>query len=290
MRLLELVRRACWNAFLHNAFAIAKGAAYSSILTLFPALLVLASVLAATHRTEAFVRLIASAVGAILPPGSSSPAMAFFHGKEPKPVRLLLSASSIMLLAASGVMISWMEGFRNAYQLQVKWGFWKERLIALSLVVLALLPMMFASVLVAFGSVIETWMAFHMIFPRVYIFLLWTGARWLIAILTSIAVLALIYHFGVPRTLPWYRVLPGAVLATAVWFPSTLLFGWYVTNFATYGVIYGQLGAAIALLVWLYIISIIVLVGAELNALLNPRLVRKLQEQTKADDTLVWER
>jgi len=84
-------------------------------------------------------------------------------------------------------------------------------------------------------------------------------------------VIALIYHNAVPRTQPWHSVLPGATLATVMWFLSTALFGWYLQNYADYSVMYGSLGAAIALLVWMYMISLIILVGAEFNAMLFPR-------------------
>lgn len=64
----------------------------------------------------------------------------------------------------------------------------------------------------------------------------------------------------------WHTTLPGAVMATAMWFLTTLAFGWYVTRFANYSEVYGSLGAGIALLFWLYIISLSVLCGAEFNA------------------------
>jgi len=53
----------------------------------------------------------------------------------------------------------------------------------------------------------------------------------------------------------WKRTLPGAIMSTAMWFLTTLIFGWYVTRFANYSQVYGSLGVAIALLFWLYIIS-----------------------------------
>jgi membrane protein len=55
-------------------------------------------------------------------------------------------------------------------------------------------------------------------------------------------------------------------MATAMWFLTTLMFGWYVTRFANYSEVYGSLGAGIALLFWLYIVSLSVLCGAEFNA------------------------
>jgi len=99
--------------------------------------------------------------------------------------------------------------------------------------------------------------------------------RWIIAILTSIAVIALIYHNAVPRTQPWHSVIPGAVLATGLWLGATALFGWYLQRYADYSIIYGSLGVSIALLVWMYLISLVVLIGAEFNAMLFPRGLTK---------------
>jgi membrane protein len=67
----------------------------------------------------------------------------------------------------------------------------------------------------------------------------------------------------------WRASLPGAIVATILWFLTTLGFGYYVTRFANYSQVYGTLGAAIALMFWLYIIALSVLVGSEFNAQLQ---------------------
>ncbi len=281
LHLLRLVRLAFWRAFEHDAFAVAKASAYSSILTFFPALLVVGSVLATSPSTEVYLREISNAVGRILPAAGAT-AMAYLKGSSlQRPLSVLITASLITLWTGSGVMVSWMEGFRNAYQLPKVWGLAKERMVAFSLVILAGIPLSFATVLVAFGSGIEGRILFQSdreLGP--VILLLWTMIRWTIAILTSIAVIALIYHNAVPRTQPWHSTLPGAALATGLWFPTTALFGWYLERYADYSLIYGSLGTAIALLVWMYLISLIVLVGAEFNAMLFPRatLGKELKE------------
>ena len=268
---LSLLRRAVWRAFQHDAFAIAKASAYSSILTFFPTLLVLGSVLAARRNTQAFLLEISDALAKILPAGSTA-AQAYLHGSTGRSVGLLVTTSVLTLWLASGVMISWMEGFRRCYELPKIWGLVKERLVALSLVVLAGIPLSFATILVAFGNRIETRILFHIGHEfSPYIYLMWMFLRWLIAITTSVSVIALIYHNAVPRTQPWHSVLPGATLATGLWFVVTMLFGWYVQNYADYSVIYGSLGVAIALLVWMYMISLVILIGAEFNAILFPR-------------------
>ena len=64
----------------------------------------------------------------------------------------------------------------------------------------------------------------------------------------------------------WRYVWPGAILATVLWLLATSGFGWYVRNIAHYNVMYGSVGAGIALLVWMYLMALIALFGCEFNA------------------------
>ena len=271
LRFLRLLRLAFWRAFVHDAFATAKAAAYSSIFTFFPVLLIIGSGLAAWRKGAPYLREISYALGSILPTGGNT-ALSFLKGAEQHPVGVLTTTSLITLWTASGVMISWMDGFRRCYELPKTWGLVQERLIAFLLVIFALVPMTFATLLVAVGSKFEA-----RLLPYIdpdfsfYVFLLWGATRWLIATLTSIAVIALIYHHAVPRTQPWHSVMPGAMLATILWFTTTVGFRAYLQHFGNFATIYGSLGAVMALLVWMYLISLVVLVGAEFNALLFPR-------------------
>jgi membrane protein len=120
--------------------------------------------------------------------------------------------------------------------------------------------------------------------------------RWTLALGTSVGVIAVIYHLGTDlsqhmrdelepmvrepwvmlrRDWSWRASLPGATFATALWFASTLSFGFYVTRFANYGRVYGSLGAAIALMVWLYIIALTILIGSEFNAQVAAERLRR---------------
>jgi membrane protein len=271
LRFFRLLRLAFWRAFVHDAFATAKASAYSSILTFFPVLLIIGSGLTNWRKGAPYLREVSYALGSILPAGGST-ALSYLKGGAQHPVGLLTTTSLITLWTASGVMISWMEGFRRCYELPKTWGLVQERLIAFLLVVFALVPMTFSTLLVAVGSKFETRLLSY-IDPdfSIYVLLLWGSARWLIATLTSIAVIALIYHHAVPRTQPWHSVMPGAMLATILWFATTVGFRAYLQHFGDFATIYGSLGVAMALLVWMYLISLVVLVGAEFNALLFPR-------------------
>jgi len=271
LRFFRLLRLAFWRAFVHDAFATAKASAYSSILTFFPVLLILGSGLANWRKGAPYLREISYALGSILPAGTNT-ALTYLKGAAQHPVSVLTTTALITLWTASGVMISWMEGFRRCYELPKIWGLVKERLIAFLLVIFALIPMTFSTVLVAVGSKFETRLVPYLdpdFSP--YVLLLWGASRWLIATLTSISVIALIYHHAVPRTQPWHSVIPGATLATVLWFSATIGFRSYLQHFGNFATLYGSLGVAMALLVWMYLISLAVLVGAEFNALLFPR-------------------
>lgn len=271
LRFLRVLRLALWRAFVHDAFATAKASAYSAIFTFFPVLLIIGSILANWRKGAPYLREISYALGSILPAGGAT-AITYLKGAAKHPVGFVLTTSLITLWTASGVMISWMDGFRRCYELPKTWGLVQERLIAFLLVIFALVPMTFATLLVALGSKIETRILSY-IDPdfSFYILLMWGAMRWLIATLTSISVIALIYHHAVPRTQPWHSVIPGATLATVVWFSITIGFRSYLQHFGDFTTIYGSLGVAMALLVWMYLISLVVLVGAEFNALLFPR-------------------
>src|ERR1043166_8155164 len=143
LRFLRLLRLAFWRAFQHDAFATAKASAYSAILTFFPLLLVIGAVLATSRRTEEYLREISYALVRILPAGSAT-ALAYLRGTTQRSVGVLVTASMITLWTASGVMISWMEGFRRCYELPKSWGLVKERLAAFLLVIFALIPLPFA--------------------------------------------------------------------------------------------------------------------------------------------------
>jgi len=163
-----------------------------------------------------------------------------------------------------------MEGFRRAYELpRGDWAYWQRAARAFLLVPIVLFPLYLASLLLVFGHGIEVWTinnADHEL--RHIVLFTWRMVRWSIAIATTVAVLAALYHFGTKRGEHWKWVIPGALGATAVWFPATLLFGWYVTRVANYSMFYGPFAAGIATLVWLYISSLSALLGAELNGVL----------------------
>ncbi|MGC9158400.1 MAG: YihY/virulence factor BrkB family protein [Terracidiphilus sp.] len=263
-------RKAVWLALQHDVINTAKAAAYSGMLMLFPALVVLTTLLAQVPQGSSLVGEIRAFFNQFLPADSMHLIQFSLATRRIHAGRLVFSGISLTLFASLGMMLSLMEGFRRAYRLpRDNWGFWQRRIRALLLVPIVLVPLSLATMVLVFGRQIEIWMianAVHDLRPIVLLF--WRMARWAVALLTSIAVLGALYHFGTRRTEHWARVAPGALAATLVWFPTTLAYGWYVTRIADYSMFYGSFGAGIATLVWLYITSFSALLGAELNGVL----------------------
>lgn len=258
----------------HDCFNVAQSAAYSAMISLFPALIIAAAFIGFLPGMAPLRFQLAIFFNSILPSDVTPVLQGYFATTHhnPKSIRAIIIGILVSVTGASSVIATFMEGFRRAHGLpQDCWTFLQRRIRAFALVPLSLIPLAIASLLIVFGHIIvATWMAFH-IMPsiRTPVYVIAVIVRWGIALGGSIGLIALIYHMGTPMRQSWKRTIPGAVVATAMWFFTTLVFGWYVTRFANYSQVYGSLGAGIALLFWLYIISLSVLCGAEFNAQCN---------------------
>jgi membrane protein len=272
-RIYRYLRIAIGRAIEHDVVNTAKATAYSGMLMLFPALLVVAALLARVDDGPTLVGEVRGVFAQFLPADTMDMLQSYLLSRRIHSLQLVCSAASLSLFAGLGVMLSLMEGFRRAYQLPPGgWGFWRQRLRALLLVPIALVPLAIATLFIVFGHQIELWMVRntgHGVHLIVVFF--WRMIRWLVSLATSAAVLSVLYHFGTRRREHWTLVAPGAMASTAIWFPTTLAFGWYVTRIADYSMFYGSFGAGIATLVWLYITSFSALLGAEINGVLYSR-------------------
>lgn len=269
-RFILKFRKAILQALEHDVVNTAKAAAYSGMLMLFPALLVLTTLLAQVQEGTTLVGGIRSIFEQFLPADTMNLLQSYLVTRRIYSAQLILSAMGLSVFAGLGMMLSLMEGFRRAYKIPHEgWGFGERRLRALLLVPIALVPLSIATVAIVFGRQIELWMidnAGHEL--RHIVLFFWRMVRWTVALVTGVTVLTAVYHFGTKRTERWFWVAPGAIAGTLLWFPTTLAFGWYVTRVADYSMFYGSFGAGIATLVWLYITAFSVLVGAELNGVL----------------------
>ncbi|HEY7211985.1 MAG TPA: YihY/virulence factor BrkB family protein [Bryobacteraceae bacterium] len=272
-----LLRRAFVAAYEDNCFSIAKGAAYSALLSLFPVLTTLTIILLEVNA-EPVVHVIARFVRQVVPPGTEDLVLSRLHEQGPRPISLPVIAILVSLWAGSGGMVTLMEGFQAAYRIPTGRPFLKQRAMAIFLVLIAAFPAVGASALILFGNRIEIafvhWIGIAELSAPVE--LAWRIGRYLLAFCTTTFVTGLLYYFG-PNHRPepermkhakrsrFLRVWPGAFLATILWLLATLAFAAYVAH-AHYNAFYGSLGTVIVLLIWLYLISCIALIGCEFNA------------------------
>lgn len=262
-------RRAWVAAYEDNCFGIAKGAAYSALLSIFPVLTTVTALLVQAKAQEVS-RVLARWIFEAAPPGSEGLLRNYLvlHGE--RPVTLLVAATILSVWAASGVMLSLMEGFRAAYRIPSGRPFWNQRGVAAGLVFCAAVPVVAASVLMLLGTRAEAAAVYWLgVVPQGAQFtetvaILGKIARYLLAFAALVIGAALLYKLGPNR--PMRVVWPGAALATILWLLGILAFGWYVRHIANYNVLYGSIGAVIALVVWMYVLSVIALFGCEFNA------------------------
>lgn len=263
-------RQAVLQALAHDVINTSKAVAYSGMLMLFPALLLITTLVAQIQEGSTLLGELRSIYEQFLPTDTLDLLQSYVVSRQLSSDRLIFSAASLSFFAGLGVMLSLMEGFRRAYRLPMEdWGFWSRRLRALLLVPIAVVPLSVATLVIVFGRQIEVWIisnAGHEL--RHIVLFFWRMVRWSVAFVTSTTVLAALYHFGTRRKEHWLWVAPGAIGGTLIWFPATLAYGWYVTRISDYSMFYGSFAAGIATLVWLYLTSFSVLMGAELNGVL----------------------
>ena len=270
-RFWSRLRAAAITTVEDGCLGTAKGAAYSALLAFFPVLTTLAALLVQANA-DAVARTIARLLSDVIPPGTEDVVRALFVVKGRRPTGLLVGAVVLAIWASSGVMMSLLEGFRAIYRIPSGRSFLKERAVALWLVLIAAIPILGASALIVFGnrarrSFIE-WLGLTSDANalRGWLQLAGQALSFAIAMAAIVLVMALIYYFGPNRKQTFRGVFPGAVLATILWLLATLAVGWYLRDITNYNVLYGGVGAGLALLVWSYVLSVITLFGCAFNA------------------------
>jgi membrane protein len=270
-RFWGLFRQAGIAAFEDNCFGIAKGAAYSSLLAFFPVLASLAAILASVNA-NAVERVFSRLLFQVIPPGTEDLVRSQLRARSQQSGWLILLATLLSVWAASGAMMTLMEGFQAAYRLPSGRPFLKQRGVAILLVFIVAVPAVGSSVLIVFGARIEQWMLAALgLAPeedlRMSVILAFGLLRYVVALGATVLVTGLMYYTGPNRTMRFPSVWPGAILATVLWLLATSLFALYVRHIAKYNVLYGSIGAVIALLVWMYLLAVIALFGCEYNAI-----------------------
>jgi membrane protein len=254
-----------------RSLSIAKGAAYSALLAFFPVLATLA-VLLVRFRARAVSQVMARILGQLVPPGSEELVVRQFAVTGQRPLGVLIFAGLVTVYAASGIVLSLIEGCDLIYRVPKGRSFFHQRGVAAVLVVAAALPAVGASALILLGDRTERsvlgLMTGHSPGQSLADGVLFLGriGRLGVTLAASIASAGVLLRYAANRATTWREVWPGAWLVTGLWLVATYGFRYYVANISSYNVLYGSVATAIALVVWLYLLALIMLYGAAFNA------------------------
>lgn len=249
-----------------DVFALASQLAYSLILSFFPFLIFLMTVIGYLHLDSEQVLITLKA----FVPGSAFELIA-------KTVLDVVSNKDGNLLSFSLIFTVWsastgfsaaIKGLNKAYNEKETRGFIRVGIIS----VLCTLGISFIIIttlfLLVFGNVIGEVLIKKLYFNTLIVYL-WNVLRYVLIIIVMIFTFAALYHYTPCKRMTWKEVIPGAMFTTVGWIMVSIGFSYYVNNFANYSRLYGSIGAVIVLMTWLFLTSLIMLMGGELNAVLS---------------------
>jgi membrane protein len=242
---------------------------YYAVLSLFPALIALVSVVGLVMDPKQIVDALTDLVEEIGPESAvktfSGPIDSLAHSQAEAGVLLFVGLAGA-LWSASGWVGGMFRASNAIYETEEGRPFYKLRplQVAVTLVMVLLLMLLLIALVLTGPIAREVGNAVGAGDTAVSI---WNVAKWPVMLLVALFMLAVVYYVAPNARLPRFRlVTPGSLLAVALWLVASAGFAFYVSNFGSYNKTYGALGGVITFLVWLWITNIAVLLGQELNA------------------------
>ncbi len=236
---------------------------YFLVLSFFPFLIFLISILSYTSlSSEVFLDQLMQFV----PQNTGSAVLNVIQETVASNSGIVFSFSMLTtLFAASKGIKAIMKALDKAYDQTGSRPWWHTQLIALAFTLVLAVMILLALFLLIFGQLLIS-LILDSLDASAAFNVLWRLLSILLALTVMILSLALMYKYLPQLTLKMKRVMPGALFAAVGWSAISLAFSVYVNNFGNYSKIYGSLGGIIALLIWIYLSSLIILIGGEINA------------------------
>ena len=243
----------------------ASSLAFNFMLALFPAIIFLFTLISyiPINFREALLRLLES----ILPHNAYMALQATIEDifKNQNGSLLSLGFLSALFFATNGVS-NLMQAFNNSSLVIEKRTWFKRRMIALNLTIIISVSLIMAIGIMVAGQDLIKMVQRHLASESDFWKYLLTLSKWVIIVTIFFTTISLLYRYGPSHKLKWSFMSPGAVLATVLAVLTSLGFTYYINNFSSYNKIYGSIGTLIVVMIWLYINSLILLIGFELNA------------------------
>ncbi len=180
------------------------------------------------------------------------------------------------IYASTNGMIALMQAFNMVLDEKEKRSFLKARLISLTLTVLLVVLLVSAVIILIVGDIVISFLFDRGLLGESIIYYLVEVVRYLSIFFIFSLGIGVIYYFGpaVKRRLPLISV--GSILAAVLCIIVTNLFSFYLVNFSTYNRLYGSIGTFIGLMVWIYLISLIIILGFEVNISVRDALAKEI--------------
>ena len=260
----ELLKRTARETSADDCLGLAAQLAYYMLLALVPALVFLIAL--TSFFPSDLVQQMLSAIRAFAPADIaeivSSQMRRIAEGEHGG---LLTFGIAMALWSSSSAMVAITDALNRAYDIEEGRPWWKVRLTAIGLTLAIALFMLLAFGLVLAGPLLGRGLAAAVGLGGAFE-VAWMLLRWpLVVVLVALAI-GFINYFAPDAEQDWEWVTPGALIATVLWLVASLGFKVYVAQFADYNETYGSLGGVIMLMLWFYISSLAILVGAEMNA------------------------
>jgi membrane protein len=241
-----------------------QAVAFNMFFALFPMLLLILGAAVGSVRFEQAFRGMIVRLRPVLPPGSLTILNSFVSQHSFHPWRWILLGLGGTLVAGTQMMKLIMEGFRMVHRDQQPEDFLSRHLRALLLLTATLVPSLLTVNLIVFGRQMRAWMLQASSMP-VLIRLVWSAAYVAASLLIAMSVLSIVYRIGRSGPQRWSSVVPGAAVATVLWWVVSIALGVYL-RYVPYSIVYGGLAVAIGLMIWMQLTATILLVGAAYNA------------------------
>jgi membrane protein len=243
---------------------ISQAIAFNLFLAFFPTLLI--AVALATSRIGGRTSLfdLIADLTQFLPPGSQAIVSEFLVKRGPEAWKIAALGWAGTLLAGSQVMKLVMQGIHTIYGDTEKLGFLHRQVRGLMLLLVTIAPLLGAAILGVLGRPLRRWIA-HEVGKHAILQGWWNVFFPAVAFLLGMLALTVIYRVARPQKDSLRNVLPGAVVATLLWWLVDVLFGIYVRR-VPYNVVYGGLAAVIGLIIWMQLSAVIIFLGAAWNA------------------------